>query len=179
MLIDPQAQRLIEPYLEVDERLLWVGRPDPKRMALLDLGSFGFGIMWTAFIVHFGWNWLHFPSSRSSRFSYTWDLPMLIFMVPFVGIGLSLLFSPLGAYLKARETIYAVTHRRVLIILRGAKGKVESYSKKDIGIIACATHPDGSGNLYFDGRSGGEGRFVGIAQVRLVETLLRDVFKRQ
>ena len=182
MLVDPQLQRLVEPDLDTGERLLWVGRPDSKRMALQTIGSFVFGIAWTAFAIHFIWNWLKPFPGQPFNFRYDWDLPMLIFMVPFVGLGFAMLLAPLSTYLKALRTVYAITDRRILIIVAGASRSIQSYSERDMGHIVRVERANGTGDLFFaqgTSEGKGDGKFVGIPEARSVEALLEDVLKRR
>ena len=45
------------PDLDDGEQLLWRGIPSPTRMMIPSIGSFGFGVVWTAFIVNFIYMW--------------------------------------------------------------------------------------------------------------------------
>ena len=49
MNIDYSAQQTAQAQLEPGERLLWWGKPDPKRGLLLTIPVVLFGIPWTAF----------------------------------------------------------------------------------------------------------------------------------
>ncbi len=86
------------------------------------------------------------------------------------------------------RTSYAVTNKRILIVHAGRSRTVQSYSQGDIGDIVRTEGPDKSGDLTFAQKvyrdSDGDRRttliqFVGISEVRSVENLVRDVFKKQ
>ena len=51
MNIDFEAQQAAQAQLDAGERLLWHGRPDPKRQMLGGLAIMLFGIPWTAFAL--------------------------------------------------------------------------------------------------------------------------------
>jgi hypothetical protein len=116
------------------------------------------------------------------------DMIFLLFPGLFILIGLAMLASPLWVYLHAMRTSYAVTNKRILIVQAGRSRTVQSYSQGDIGDIVRTEGPDKSGDLTFAQKeyrdSDGDRRttliqFVGIPEVRSVENLVRDVFKKQ
>lgn len=182
MLIDPELQRTAQTHLETDEKLLWAGKPDAKRMAMQTVSNVLFGIVWTAFLINFVRKWFDTSFRMHSGFSYSWDLPLLIFMIPFAGIGIRLLLSPLWTYLQALKTVYAMTDRRMLVIVPTPRPKICSYSAQDIGIIARVDISNGAGDLFYAQRKdqeGDKGKFIGIPDVSSVETLMRSVFKKQ
>lgn len=190
MFDDPDLHGEIEPELEDGEKLLWAGRPDPKRMLIPALAGFGFGVVWTAFIVNFIFMWHSGPKDihgPGGLFGMQGALANLFF-VPFLVIGAAMLLSPLWIYRKARRTAYGVTGRRVLIIQSGRWRKVQTFGAAEISNIERKERPDGSGDLTFANRSYRDSdghaqtqpvQFVGIPEVRSVERLLRDVFARR
>jgi hypothetical protein len=120
---------------------------------------------------------------------------------------LTLMFGIFAIVFNAspRGTFYAITERRIIVITRGRFYTVDSYSRDDIGRITRMERPDGSGDLIFAqggrnaagaygynygnynaGYGGGTyspsmmntGRFVGIANVRTAEQLVRRTFKQ-
>lgn len=174
----------VEADLEGGERLLWTGRPASIRVISGSLGSFAMGIVWTAFTVNFVVSWhsgQRDASGPGGLFGFHCILQELFFL-PFLAIGFGMLSSPLWMYLRARRTLYAVTDRRVLVIVCGRSRTVRSYCRGDIGNIERTERADGSGDLSFarnvaiDGSGNQRAetvRFVGVADVRSVEQLLR------
>lgn len=175
LAVRPDLQRELEP----GERLLWVGRADPARMILSDLYLLWFAIPWTALFV-----WLSFQIP---------ELPpvpgwlLRLGMAPFVLFGLSMLLSPLWAYLKGRRTLYAITDRQVLIVTEGRTRTVQSFREGEITKIVRTERPDGSGDLTFSERVVRDDEahtrvedvaLIGIPEVREVEKILRSAFRK-
>jgi hypothetical protein len=94
--------------------------------------------------------------------------------------------TPGVIYFQALRTTYAVTDRRVLILVRGKRRKVESYGPSAISGIERKELADESGDLVFARRQEKDGdggqrsvevKLVGIPRVREVERLLRSLFQ--
>jgi hypothetical protein len=66
--------------------------------------------------------------SATGSFSTIMQLMLMVFFL----IGLSMIFSPVWKYLKARFTVYAITDERALIINRLPTQTVGSYSTRKI-----------------------------------------------
>jgi hypothetical protein len=189
MLLNHEMHSVVQPDVEPGEQILWVGQPNPARMAVKSIGGFLFGIVWTGFTVTFLMFWM--GDRGSSKWpGGIWGFEGLAFsllMAPFLIIGLAMLASPLYSYLQGLRTFYAVTNKRILIVETGKSRKVQSYGQGDIGNLERTERPDGSGDLAFAKQhykdSDGDQRtrdikFVGIAQVRSVENIIREVFKK-
>lgn len=176
----------IEDELFDDEKLYWVGRPDPLRMirkdewALLPTG---------VFIAVFA---LFFMSMATSMFDG--DFPPSIVRLPFlfvplamIGIGLWQAITPLRVYWRGQQTWYAVTDRRLLIVVDGTTRQVESFYDENIDFVRRHSRSDGTGDLLFTKKtitSSGKNRtsitvdvgFHGITDVRYVEDMILQVF---
>lgn len=171
---DLAVRQNLQREMEPGERLLWDGRPDPVRMMIPAVPMFLFGLFWTA-----GTGSFYF------RGPTTTDWVFALFPIPFILVGLGMLASPLGAYLKGRRTYYAITDRQVLILTEGRTRKVQSFRERDITNIVRTERADGSGNLTFSQRQtrDSEGHtstedvaLIGIPDVREVERVLRGAF---
>jgi hypothetical protein len=190
MFDDGEPRSVIELELEDSEEVLWAGRPDPKRMLFPSIFTFGFGVVWTSFIVNFIYMWHSGPKDvkgPGGLFGMQGILSNLFF-VPFLVIGTGMLLSPLWFYRKAKRTAYGVTDKRILIIESGRSRKVQTYGPADINNIERKERADGSGDLTFASRSfkNSDGhqqsqpvQFVGIPEVRSVERILRDRFLKK
>ena len=187
MLVNTTSQSIVQPELEPGEQFLWAGQPKPSRIAFKSMGTFIFGIIWTAFCVNFALSWANFGSVKRPGGMSAFDVIFLVFPGLFILIGLAMLASPLWVYLHAMRTSYAVTNKRILIVQAGRSRTVQSYSQGDIGDIVRTEGPDKSGDLTFAQKvytnSDGDRhttliQFVGIPEVRSVENLVRDVFKK-
>jgi hypothetical protein len=180
MTIDYESQQMAQAQLEAGEQLLWHSRPDGRRFILGSIPIVLFGIPWTAFSLF----WMAaasgflFTKSGNGIFSL-----FALFGVPFVLVGFGMLSSPYWVYRKMKLTVYALTNRRALIITGGRSKTIQSYSTKDIGIIERTERANGKGDIYFATVEGNKSTqrigFLGISDVRRVERLLMDVFKKE
>jgi hypothetical protein len=177
--LDPaRAQDIATRQIEPGERLLWSGAPAPGAAALGALPASLFGIPFTGFAVFWIWG----AATAATHAPGPWAL-FPLFGTPFLLIGLGMLAAPLWAAMRAGSTVYAVTERRALIILRGGAGGVTSYSHAELQQLMRIERPDGSGSLFFAWQASPSTRafqqfsrvgFVGIADVRRVERLIRE-----
>lgn len=129
----------VENELLVDEHLLWVGLPDSRR--LLSQGSTGtdkrvktllLGLM----ILLFG-----------TVFATGGAASPLLYMSLFFLLFLSAIFVPMWLrYQRGKETVYAVTNRRAVII---EPDKVQSFGENQLQHIERRRHNDGSGDIIF------------------------------
>jgi hypothetical protein len=179
MNIDFEAQQTAQAQLEAGERLLWHGRPDPKRQLLGSLAVMLFGIPWTAFALF--WTGAASGLIWGDR-QLGWHSLFGLFGVPFVLVGLGMLTSPYWTYQKAQRTVYAITNRRAMIISGTRTRKIQSFAGPDIGLIERTERTNGKGDVMFATITGNKNMqrigFTGITDARRVEQLLLDTFKR-
>lgn len=177
-----EQQAVVQSELRDGERLLWADRPDPQRALKQAFVIWIFAIPWTAFAVF----WIVMAATMSSGAPGPGSF-FALFGLPFLLIGFVMLASPWWAQAKAKRTTYAITDQRVLIIETGKTRKVESYSADDLGNISRVERPDRSGDLTFaqksyrdsdNDRRSTDIKFVGVREVRQVENILRDTFKK-
>ena len=178
MNIDFEAQQLAQAQLDAGERLLWHGRPDPKRQMLGGLAVMLFGIPWTAFALF----WTGAASGLIwGEGSLGWHSLFGLFGVPFVLVGFGMLAAPYWAYRRAQRTVYAISSRRALIISGTFARKIQSFAAPDIGIIERTDRRNGKGDVMFAtttvNRNIQRIGFTGITEARHVERLLLDTFK--
>lgn len=121
------------------ERLYWVGHPNPMRLARRNLMRPLFGLFWMAMIYFMFTQVRSFGSGLRSPFSFSssssfsnFAMIFQLMLAVFFLIGLSMIFSPLWNYLKARFTVYALTDERAMIINRLPTQTVHSYSTRNI-----------------------------------------------
>jgi len=187
-MLPPELDALVQAEMQSGERVLWVGQPNPGRMAKSGCIVSLFGIPFTAFSVFWiamaagigggmgggpgGWIALIFP----------------LFGLPFVLVGLALLSAPYWMARKARRTCYAVTNRRAIVFESSWRGTltVYAYRPDELTKLFRREHADGSGDLVFEeiasvrhsSRGGSRTHitprgFLAVDDVRAVETLLR------
>jgi hypothetical protein len=106
------------------------------------------------------------------------------FGVPFVLIGFAMLASPFWSQRRVGQMAYVVTDRRVIFFEPAFPSgrKVVSLRAGEIGPLERIERNDGSGDIVFgvpifarlgEGATVMPRRFVGIPQVREVESLVR------
>jgi hypothetical protein len=92
-------------------------------------------------------------------------------------LGLIYLLTGLVGSFPPRNTLYAITNRRVIILSSGRNARVSSYPRHAIKQVQRIERPDGSGDLIFAGNPayGNSCRvwtFSALPDVRLVEQKL-------
>ena len=111
-----------------------------------------------------------------------WALAFPAFGLLFVGFAGTLVLSPLLERNRAPFTFYALTDKRALIVIQGARGKVQSVSPSEFS-LERRDKPDGRGDLILRRETRGSGEdartseigFFGIERAREVERLARDL----
>jgi len=166
---------LVEAELRERERIVWVGKPKPWRMALQTLPILLFAIPWTAFAIF----WMCGAAGfKVPKFDAGPDL-FPLFGVPFVLVGLGMLSAPLWAARKAAGTAYVITTERAIVFIGGRGTTIRSFSPDRLADRRRVQFADGSGDLLF-GRgiiaTDGEGAttftpegFIGVRDVKGVE----------
>lgn len=166
--MNKDKQQLIEQQLHPDERLIWSGEPDARRMTRnYILPGWGAALLVFAALGFFGIDLL---------LLLLFALSMAVIM-PLVGL--------LWIYPDAKHTVYAITERRVLIMNTRRPDTPHELVEQDIGPIRRFDNRDGSGDLLFANdtyrrsRRRGSTRhfgFFGISNPQQVEQHLHDVF---
>ncbi len=166
-----RVQSLLSAELDSGEHIVWRAQPLAHRRRRSSLPILLFALPWTAFSIF----WVVMASAAGV---------FALFGVPFVLVGLGMLSSPFLAARNARNSVYAITNRRVLIIaesigLQGASLKVSSVLPTTIERVQ---HSDGSGNLIFERTPGYEKNpavevgFFDIDDVAAAEKQIRATF---
>ncbi len=186
-----EAQKVVLAEIAPGEKVRWLGKPDPAQYARQALPMVIFGIPWTLFALFWEAGAMQ-PAlqgiGRADGPGMAFSIMFPLFGLPFIGIGIGMLTSPIWYRRKAVDTIYAVTDRRALIISGAGTRTVQSYDRTAIGTLTRKERADGSGDLLFgpDTRAvqwGNSRRsssnqttpgFYGIRTVRQVEQLLRE-----
>lgn len=183
-----QVEQIANGQLDSGERLLWAGKPAPQGAAIGALPMTLFGLLFAGFAAF--WIWAAAGGmSRSSGGGFSGPGALFpLFGIPFLLVGLGMIFGPLWAFLGARNTIYAVTDRRAMIVTGSRTKSVRSFTRDEIGEITRVERPDGTGSLMFASvsRTSSKGHisvsrvgFEGIPDVRRVEQLIRDNLDRR
>ena len=153
----------VRAQLESGEQLIWHGQP---RQGLLlrpsDAFMIPFSLLWGGFAIF--WE-MTVILSRAPVFFW-------LFGVPFVLIGLHLIFGRFFTDARSRaHTFYGVTNDRI-IITSGKRGtRIQSLSLSTLGDITLDERADGSGTITFAaanplGRWGNFGAWPGVGTGR-------------
>ncbi len=106
MTQNPELYRALQPYLEPDEDLLWIGRPSSFQNKNISPFTVIFLIFWLGFAVV----WTITAFSMSGGF-------FGIFGLVFVAFGIGMIYSMSGGRKRIlQQTVYAVTDRRAIIL---------------------------------------------------------------
>jgi hypothetical protein len=176
--LPPEVEARVLGEIEPNEAIAWVGRPHRGRFFLSMLPIFFFGVPWTAFSVC----WI----AMASRAPGGMGLIFPLFGLPFVALGVGMLAAPFWAQRRAGQVAYVVTDRRVIFFEPNFPSgqKVVSLRTGEFGPLERIERDDGSGDLTFavplvaqvrSGASTVARKFVGVSQVREVESLIRRI----
>lgn len=148
---DPTVLATVERHLSGDERVEWVGKPDPrKRFTPADRYLVPFSLLWGGSSIF----WV-VGAAVSGGFFAVLGLPLL-------AMGLYFIF---GRFVykadRKRRTVYAVTSRRVLEIVDGRKGEsVTAVYLRSIPNISTSAVWNGEGSVEFGISSRMESRYA-------------------
>ena len=123
----------IKNLLDSGEQLLWTGRPDASRVAVPWIPAFLFAIPWIAasiFAVVMG-----IASALRGGESQVAFLFFALTGLFFVFLGLGLLSAPFIAYARAKKTRYAITNRRIMIVIAGANKIVQEHALSQLSNV--------------------------------------------
>jgi uncharacterized membrane protein len=132
----------VERHLSSGERIEWVGRPDTaKHFTRGDVFLVPFSIMWGGFSIFWEASAI---AGGAGPFFALWG-------IPFVVIGLYFIF---GRFIykarRKRRTIYAVTNRRVMTIVRGRHDEsVDATYLRSVPNISTSAVSNGRGSIEF------------------------------
>lgn len=187
--LSPQLAQSLHRELVTGERVLWSAVP---RASLLTagLGIWLFAIPWTAFALF--WESMALSpwfASRGAHGAIEWGFGIVLplFGLPFVAIGLWMLWKPVAAMRNAARTVYALTDRRIIALVDGNKREVQSVMVDRIGPMQRRERKDGTGDLSIQthSRVDSDGdriteRFIvaGVADVARLERLIIEAQAR-
>jgi hypothetical protein len=178
-------------WLEPGERIVWSGKPNPRRFALVrGLMPFFLGVVFIGVASFtFGMGLLRLPgppltgpqAASFKRLDLAMDLYLTFMGTLSGGGGLVLALAPVWLWFRARRMTYAVTDRRVVIDCTGPRPRRQSILLEHVRFIELRPPRKGAGDVVVQetmrpGLDGwaprGEG-FVGIPKAAKVEQRLR------
>ncbi len=134
-----ELQNELREHLNQDESILWAGRPKTGIIfRQIDIFLIPFSILWSGFVTF----WIYI--------TYTSGAPLffIFFSVPFVLVGLFLLFGRFFYDVKQREnTIYGLTEKRIIIKSGIYSRKIQSIALETLPDIQYREKQDGSGTI--------------------------------
>ena len=159
----------VRDELTAGERVVWEGKPRIGWLVILalPLAVVGFAVA----VV----SWICLVESRGGA---------AIVAFPALLAGLGVMAAPIWYAWRGLGTVYVITNRRAIVLepllIPGAA--VRSYAPAALARVVRNQRGDGSGDLIFDEPRRLRGRgvrfvrqgFFAVADVRRVETLLRD-----
>jgi hypothetical protein len=143
-----KLRRGLEKELEPDESLQWVEQPIPRFFNRTSIGIC-LGLLLT--LTSFSFISLHlFQQAR--------DLELTLFeMIGHIGVAvilmgtviplMLLIFVPISIWLEARQTVYAITNQRALILTVGRATTVLSFMPAELRAVSRRENKDGSGDV--------------------------------
>jgi hypothetical protein len=181
-VLDPDTERYLQNELDPGEKLMWSGAPSAGRMARMALPATVGGILFLGIaicVVTLG-NHPRLSDLFKSGFA-------VVFIAIFFTIPLLLALSPLWAAAQARRTVYAVTSRRAIILVRSIFGSISmrAFYPPELGATERVEKPDGSGDVIlatiFIATKNGQQRqrlgFFGISDAKAVHDLVQSLAK--
>lgn len=146
-----EAQFMVQSELQPGESLQWTGTADAGRSALSALPAAIFGIPFAGFALFWmtaAFRGTHAMSKSASSNPIAGVFSFFpLFGLPFLLIGLGIVFAPLLVYRKALKTVYAVTDKRVLVITDGRNRTTRSCTPADIISVDHRERAGGTGDV--------------------------------
>lgn len=167
------------------ELIRWTGQPDAARAARWSLLIWLFALPWTGFTLFLASTTVRIPKLGTGMpdiWRLAFELFGILFMLPFLLVGLAMIAAPLWVWRKSRATAWVVTDKRLLVVEVYRKtSKVKTIWPERIVSIERTERADGSGSLKLllgrrtdsDGDTVSETEMIYAAdQVRKLEQLL-------
>lgn len=171
------AGTLLQCQLAPGERLLWQGRP-----LKLHGPRGGFQKMFAVVFLGFACFWE--VGALQALSAGPLGLVFPLFGIPFILVGLKMLFPGLGAARRLRGTVYGITDRRAIAV---SLGRVTAWDLDAVTGVEKLYYPDGTGDLvlsngqvehyWHNGHSHTRGvtlTFAGLPDVDAAEAALRS-----
>lgn len=141
------------------DRVLWADRAVSRRQGIVSGGILAFGLVFTGIAAM----WMALAFTLTSGSTGLWAL-FPYFAVPFLLVGLGIVFVPIWVRLLGIATVYALTDRHILVIVGRKRRTIRMIDVASVGPLSVAADADGSGNIIFvEALPGlGEGRKIPI-----------------
>jgi len=150
LMIDPAIDAVLRAELVPGEQFVWSVQPNPSKLYAA-FAIWLFAIPWTVFALF----WEVMASfllwgggtGTPDAIMYSFGIVFPLFGLPFIAVGLYMLWMPIAAMRKARQTVFALTDRRVLRVTAGKTREATSVMLDQMGPIDVRTGRGGYGTL--------------------------------
>jgi hypothetical protein len=136
-----EATRVIQSELEPGESLLWAGQPvQGIKLRGSDIFMIPFSFLWGGFAIF----WEYSAIENGAPFFF------LLFGVPFVLVGLYIMFGRFFVGAKQRaKTFYGLSTERVIIVSGLFSKKVKSLNLRTLTDVSLSESSGGYGSISF------------------------------
>jgi hypothetical protein len=170
------SHSLVQSELGPGENGVWFGKPDPTRVILPSL------VKMTAICLAIAYYVANAMQGTRAAYGLAISLAVLIGLelVGFIIFGLGI-----RAALIARKTVYAITNKRILVLIPNRAGVIVApYPVDNFSNVKSFVLPNGKGDVTFIRKAGagttggksGDLKLVGVARARDVEEVARRTF---
>ncbi|WP_421783746.1 hypothetical protein [Kiloniella litopenaei] len=128
-----------------NEQLIWADRPVSERFyrkkikaAIAGKVIIGLIALWILSVIFTSFSSGNLPA-----------LALVLFALPLAFIARKMLNKPNEARQRAKQTYYAITDKRLIIINDYKNKSVESYELDKLEFIESTENKDGTGDIYF------------------------------
>jgi hypothetical protein len=145
-----ELQAILRRELQPGEHLLWSASPVPRKLLMVFV-VWLFAIPWTAFALFWEatslMGFISITQTSPGVGAWMFGIIFPLFGLPFVAVGLFMLWTPFEALRKAARTVYGLTDRRMLRISAGAKRDIAWLLLRKMGLIDFSADKEGYGTL--------------------------------
>ncbi|MBQ9693948.1 MAG: hypothetical protein IJV69_04250 [Kiritimatiellae bacterium] len=159
-MLFPEETERIQQKLDLNEQLLWTGKPIPRAFNKQSISLMLFGIPWNAIswtICIAFMNQVVFGDPNEpvtvngvkttvGAVSIWFKIGITVFFIPFITIGIGTLLAPLWKRLSMAGQIYAVTTKRALIL---GRFRTKSWRAPEIEFIDRRDRRNHTGDIHF------------------------------
>jgi hypothetical protein len=154
MTMESSQEMVFQNDLMTGEKIYWSGQPDPSVLfSASDILLIPFSLIWGGFAIFWELSCLGFTGFVKQ--GQVAPVVFSIFGLPFVGIGLYMIFGRFFFKIwKKKRTFYAVTNRRILIATQTYERQLQAQFLNQIPAINKSISSNGRGSLSFGSGTG-------------------------
>ena len=178
-------EQMVEQELDPNETVQWAAQPRPRRFMAAGLFLSVFGIMFAGFALFWILTAMDFGGDGFGAV----DTCFPLFGIPFLLVGIAMIFSPIWFRKNALNTVYVITDKRAILFEKRWNMNIRSFGPEKLDDIERRQRADGSGDLILARElrwsTGGQHRhsgyrsyeigFFGIENAKEVEQMLRSL----